>query len=131
MAFDPLFPEIPATTVAEIVDGYIFQNSYIATPFQRYFRASGAYDPFGGGTFMQNPFLYAGAQGGAIPPGGDVTVNRVQMITANKFDPNLYVKFIPVEEFGVTVLNNGPEARVGILEAYLEQMLEGLDFQIE
>ena len=47
MAFDPLFPEIPATTVNEIIDGIIYQNSYISTPLQRYFRASGAYDPFG------------------------------------------------------------------------------------
>src|SRR5574337_2093702 len=131
MAFDPLFPEIPATTVNEIIDGYIYQNSYIATPFQRYMRASGAYDPFGGGAAMQLPFLYAGAQGGAIFPGQDVSVNRTQMLTANEFSPKLYEKHIPVEEFGLEVLNTGPEARVGLLEAYLEQMLEGLDFQIE
>lgn len=131
MAFDPLFPEIPATTVNEIIDGIIYQNSYISTPLQRYFRASGAYDPFGGGAAMQLPFLYAGAQGGAIFPGQDVTVNRIQMLTANEFIPKLYEKHILVEEFGIQVLNSGPEARVGLLEAYLEQMLEGLDFQIE
>jgi hypothetical protein len=131
LAFDPLFPEIPATTVNEIIDGYIYQNSYIATPMQRYFRASGAYDPFGGGAAMQLPFLYAGAQGGAISPGSDVTLNRTQMLTANEFAPKLYEKHIPVEEFGLEVLNTGPNARVGLLEAYLEQMLEGLDFQIE
>ena len=113
------------------MDGYIYQNSYIATPMQRYFRSSGAYDPFGGGAHMQLPFLYAGAQGGAIAPGQDVTTNRVQMITANLFDPKLYAKWIPVEEFGLEVLNTGPNARVSLLEAYLEQMLEGLDFQIE
>ena len=115
----------------EIVDGYIWQNSYVATPMQRYFRASGAYDPFGGGAAMEVPFLYAGAQGGAIPPGQDVTVNRVQMITANLFSPKLYEKHIPVEEFSIQVLNTGANARIGLLEAYLEQMLEGMDFQIE
>lgn len=131
MSFDPLFPEIPATTLNELVDGYIWQNAYISTPFQRYFRASGAYNPFGGGAAMQFPHLYAGAQGGAIYPGQDVTVNRVQMLTAGLFQPKLYTKFILVEEFSISVLNKGPEARVKVLEAYLEQMMEGIDFQLE
>jgi hypothetical protein len=80
---------------------------------------------------MQFPHLYAGAQGGAIYPGQDVTVNRVQMLTAGLFQPKLYTKFILVEEFGLSVLNSGPEAKVKILEAYLEQMMEGIDFQLE
>ena len=129
--FGPLFPEVPATTLNELIDGYIFQNSYISTPLQRYFRASGAYNPFGGGAAMQFPHLYAGAQGGAIYPGQDVTVNRVQMLTAGLFQPKLYTKFILVEEFSLSVLNRGPEAKVKILEAYLEQMMEGIDFQLE
>ncbi len=129
--FAPLFPEIPATTLNELLDGYIWQNSYISTPLQRYFRASGAYNPFGGGAAMQFPHLYAGAQGGAIYPGQDVSVNRVQMLTAGLFQPKLYTKFILVEEFGLSVLNSGPEAKVKILEAYLEQMMEGIDFQLE
>lgn len=130
-AFGPLFPEIPAATLNELLDGYIYQNSYISTPLQRYFRASGAYDPFGGGAAMQIPQLYAGAQGGAIFPGQDVTVNRVQMLTAGLMQPKLYTKWILVEEFGLEVLNTGPEAKINILEAYLEQMMEGIDFQIE
>lgn len=129
--FGPLFPEVPATTLNELLDGYIWQNSYISTPLQRYFRASGAYNPFGGGAAMQFPHLYAGAQGGAIYPGQDVTVNRVQMLTAGLFQPKLYTKFILVEEFSLSVLNSGPEAKVKILEAYLEQMMEGIDFQLE
>ncbi len=131
MAFDPLFPEVPATTVNEFIDDYIWQNSYVATPLQRYFRASGAYNPFGGGAAMEVPYLYAGAQGGAIFPGQDVTVNRTQMITANLFSPKLYEKHLLVEEFQIKVLNRGPNARIKLLEAYLEQMMEGLDFQIE
>src|SRR5271154_227502 len=119
--FSPLFPEVPATTVNEIIDGLIYQNSYIATPWMRYMRASGAYDPFGGGAAMQFPHLYQGAQGGAICPGQDVTVNRVQMLTAGLFNPKLYEKHILVEEFSLEVLNTGIEARVSILEAYLNQ----------
>ena len=129
--FQPLFPEVPATTLNELVDGYIWQNSYISTPFQRYFRASGAYDPFGGGAAMQFPQLYAGAQGGAIFPGQDVAVNMVQMITAGVFLPKLYEKHFLINDFTLEVLNTGPEARVWLLEGYLNQMMEGIDFQIE
>jgi hypothetical protein len=132
MAFlAPMFPELTATTLNELVDGWIYQNSYISTPFQRHFRSSGAYRPFGGGAAMQFPQLYAGAGGGALYPGQDVTVNQVQMITAGTFQPKFYEKHILVNEFTLSVLNTGPEARVKILEAYLEQMIEGLDFQIE
>ncbi len=129
--FGPLFPEVPATTLNELLDGYIYQNSYISTPLQRYFRASGAYNPFGGGAAMQFPHLYAGAQGGALYPGQDVSVNQVQMLTAGLFQPKFYTKFILVNEFTTSVLNKGPEAKVKILEAYLEQIMEGIDFQLE
>ena len=129
--FGPLFPEVTATTLNELVDGYIYQNSYIGTPFQRYFRASGAYDPFGGGAGMQVPQLYAGAPGGAMFPGEDVTIVQQQMITASVFQPKTYGKYVLVNEFVTEVQNKGPEARVGLLEAYLNQMMEGIDFQIE
>ena len=64
--FGPLFPEVTATTLNELIDGYIYQNSYVSTAFQRYFRSSGAYDPFSGGAGMQVPQLYQGAPGGAM-----------------------------------------------------------------
>ena len=131
MPFDPLFPELTATTLNELADGYIFQNSFIATPFQRQASASGAYDPFGGGAQMQVPSIYAGLDGGFIEPGQDVTLTRKQVITASLFQPKLIEQHAPIEEFELSVLNTGPAARVGILESYLEQMLEGMDFQIE
>jgi hypothetical protein len=129
--FGPLFSEVPATTLNEIVDSYIFQNSYVGTAFQRYFRASGAYDPFGGGAGMQVPQLYQGAPGGAMFPGEDVTIVQQQMITASLFQPKSYGKYVLVNEFVTEVQNKGPEARVGILEAYLNQLMEGIDFQLE
>ena len=129
--FDPLFPEIPATTLAELADGYIWQNSFVETPFQRYMAYSGAYDPFGGGADMQVPSIYAPLQGGALAPGQSVTLTRKQIITASVFDPKFYSYYTPIEEFELEVLNRGPNARVGILETYLEQLIQGLDFQLE
>jgi hypothetical protein len=130
-AFSTLFPEVPATTLNELVDGLIWQNSYIGTAFQRYMRQSGAYDPFSGGAAMQVPDFFQGAQGGAIFPGQDVTVNQVQMITAGLFQPKLYEKHLLINEFTTEVLNTGPEARVSLLEAYISQMERGIDFQWE
>ena len=36
-----------------------------------------------------------------------------------------------MNDFVVEAQNKGPEARVALLEAYLNQMMEGIDFQIE
>ena len=131
MAFGPLFPELSATTLNELVDSYIYQNSYVGTPFQRYMRASGAYDPFGGGAGMQVPDLYQGVGGGALFPGEDITIMDEQVITASLFQPKAYAKYKLVNDFVIEAQNKGPEARVALLEAYLNQMTEGIDFQIE
>jgi hypothetical protein len=131
MAFGPLFPELSATTLNELVDSFIYQNSYVGTPFQRYMRASGAYDPFGGGAGMQVPDLYQGVGGGALFPGEDVTIMDEQVITASLFQPKAYAKYKLVNDFVIEAQNKGPEARVALLEAYLNQMTEGIDFQIE
>ena len=52
---DPIFSEIPASTLNEIKDGIVFDNFFVDTPLQRYFRAEGALDPFYGGAAMQVP----------------------------------------------------------------------------
>ena len=67
--------------------GTSIQNSYVGTPFQRYFRASERFDPFGGGAGMQVPQLYQGVGGGALFPGEDVTIVDEQVITASLFQP--------------------------------------------
>ena len=123
MPFGPLFPELSASTLNELVDGYIYQNSYVGTPLQRYFRASGAFDPFGGGAGMQVPDLYQGVGGGALFPGEDVTIVDEQVITASLFQPKAYAKYKLVNDFVVEAQNKGPEARVALLEAYLNQMM--------
>src|SRR5439155_23538632 len=82
---DPLFSEIPAGTLNEIKDGIVFDNFFVDTPLQRYFRAEGALDVFFGGAAMQAPFQYARLSGGAIAPGQDVAVTRRQILDAALF----------------------------------------------
>jgi hypothetical protein len=128
---DPLFSEIPASTLNEIKDGIVFDNFFVDTPLQRYFRAEGAVDPFFGGAAMQVPFQFARLSGGAIAPGQDVVVNRKQILDANLFVPKLYTGYAALEEFQLKVLNAGPEAKVDLYELYVETMTKGLNTDTE
>lgn len=128
---DPLFSEIPASTLNEIKDGIVFDNFFVDTPLQRYFRAEGAVDPFFGGAAMQVPFQFARLSGGAIAPGQDVVVNRKQILDANLFVPKLYTAYAALEEFQLKVLNAGPEAKVDLYELYVETMTKGLNTDTE
>jgi hypothetical protein len=128
---DPLFSEIPAGTLNEIKDGIVFDNFFVDTPLQRYFRAEGALDPFFGGAAMQVPFQFARLLGGAIAPGQDVVVTRRQILDAALFVPKLYTAYAPLEEFQLKVLNAGPEAKVDLYELYVETMTKGLNTDTE
>ena len=128
---DPLFSEIPASTLNEVKDGIVFDNFFVDTPLQRYFRAEGAVDPFFGGAAMQVPFQFARLSGGAIAPGQDVVVNRKQILDANLFVPKLYTGYAALEEFQLKVLNAGPEAKVDLYEMYVETLTKGLNTDTE
>jgi len=128
---DPLFSEIPASTLNEIKDGIVFDNFFVDTPLQRYFRAEGALDPFYGGAAMQVPFQFARLSGGAIAPGQDVAVTRRQILDAALFIPKLYTAFTGLEEFQLKVLNAGPEAKVDLYELYIETLTKGLNTDVE
>ena len=128
---DPLFSEIPASTLNEIKDGIVFDNFFVDTPLQRYFRSEGALDPFYGGAAMQVPFQFARLQGGAIAPGQDVQVTRRQILDAALFVPKLYTAFVALEEFQLKVLNAGPEAKVDLYELYIETLTKGINTDVE
>jgi hypothetical protein len=128
---DPIFSEIPASTLNEIKDGIVFDNFFVDTPLQRYFRAEGALDPFYGGAAMQVPFQFARLSGGAIAPGQDVSVTRKQILDAALFIPKLYTAFVALEEFQLKVLNAGPEAKVDLYELYIETLTKGLNTDVE
>lgn len=128
---DPLFSEIPASTLNEIKDGIVFDNFFVDTPLQRYFRAEGSLDLFYGGAAMQVPFQFARLSGGAIAPGQDVVVSRRQILDAALFIPKLYTAYVALEEFQLKVLNTGPEAKVDLYELYIETLTKGLNTDVE
>jgi hypothetical protein len=127
MAFDPSYDQISATTVADLKDDVVFDCFFVDTALQRKLRLSGALDDFTGGTVMQTPFFYNRVNGGAIAPGSDVNVTQVQIMAATGFVPKEYVEQVPINLWQTNVLNNGPAAKVKIVDGYMQNAVQALN----
>lgn len=127
MAFDPSYDQISATTVADLKDDIVYDCFFVDTALQRKLRLSGALDEFAGGTTMQTPFMYNRVNGGAVAPGADVIVSQVQILAATNFQPKEYVEQIPLNLFQTNVLNNGPAAKVKIVDSYMQNAVQALN----
>lgn len=119
MSADPIFDQISATTLADLKAGVVQDNFFIEGAWQRLTRYYHADDPFFGGTWMQEPFQYNRVNGGAYPPGSDVTVEQVQILAAMKFTPRAYKEDVPINMWQTEVLNAGPAAAVSTYDAYM------------
>ena len=134
---DPIFNELSATTRQDIKDGVVWNNYWVDTPLQDHFRRSGAFDDFTGGTFSQDPFLYAGPDGGGVDPGQSVTVTRKQIVAALGFTPRAYAAWFSVDDWEMSngehagVMNAGPNAAVDLYVTYLEGLTSRLNTFIE
>lgn len=137
MALDPIFNELSATTRNELRDGIVYNEFFVDTPFQDHLRREGAVDPFGGGTLMQEPFLYQPPDGGAVTPGQTITVTRKQIVAAMGFEPKAYATWFSVDDYEMSngehpgVINAGPNAAVDLYLTYLESLTEQLNTFIE
>ena len=127
MPFDPSYDQISATTVAEIKDDVVYDCFFVDTAFQRKLRLSGALDEFAGGTVMQTPFFYNRVNGGAIAPGSDVNISQQNIIAATAFVPKEYVEQVPLNLWQTNVLNNGAQAKVKIVDAYMQNAVQALN----
>ena len=126
MSADPLFDQLSATTLAEMVRDAVQDNFFIDGAWQRLMRYYAVNDPFAGGIFMQEPFQYDRVNGGAYQPGADVQVVQKQIIAAMGFPPRAYKEDIPINLWQTEVINNGPAAAVSIYDAYMENAVESL-----
>ena len=125
--FDPSFDQISATTLADLKEDIVIDNFFVDTALQRKLRLSGALDEFTGGTIMQTPIFYNRVNGGAIPPGSDVNVAQVQIMTALAFVPKEYVEQVPLNLWQTNVLNNGPAAKVKIIDGYMQNAVQAMN----
>lgn len=127
LAADPTFDQIAATTLAELRDDILYDNFFVDTAWLRKLRVSGALEEFLGGTLMQTPFQYDRVNGGAIAPGSDITVMQKQIIAATAFVPKEYVEQVPLNLFQTNVVNNGPQAKVKLVDAYMTNAVQALN----
>src|SRR3954468_16465373 len=110
MAADPLFDQVSAGTLADLRRDAVQDNFFIDGAWQRLMRYYGTNDPYLGGLFMQEPFMYNRVNGGAYQPGADVQVSEVQVLGAMGFPPRAYKEDIALNLFQIGVVNNGPAA---------------------
>jgi hypothetical protein len=133
MAIDPLFDQMSSTTLAEMQRSVVYDNFFIDGAWQRLVRYYAIQDPFTGGLFMQEPFIFNRIFGGASTPGADRQVMQQQIIGALAFTPKQYTHDIPWSEWDTEVINAGPAAAVPILDAYYQNAVESAstDFNID
>jgi hypothetical protein len=130
---DPLFDQLSASTLAEMQRDIVQDNFFIDGAWQRIMRYYAIHDPFTGGLFMQEPFIFARINGGASTPGADRQVVQKQILGAMGFTPREYTHDIPWSEWDTEVLNAGPAAAVPILDMYYQNAVESAstDFNID
>ena len=133
MPTDPLYNEIEAGNLESVRKNVVFQNFFVATPFQAKLRKAGVLDPFLGGNGMYEGFIYGRLQGAALAPGSTVTVTRQQTNTGFKMQPKAYASWAPFDDWELDdgsgtggVINSGPSR---IINQYTV-MMEGLTDQI-
>jgi len=94
-------------------------NFFIEGAWQRLTRYYHAEDPFFGGTWMQEPFMYNRVNGGAYAPGANVEVEQIQILTAMAFTPRAYKQDVPINMWVTEVINAGPAAAVSTYDTYM------------
>ncbi len=124
MAADPLFDQISATTLASMRSDVVQDNFFIDGAWQRLTRYYHAEDPFFGGTWMQEPFMYDRVNGGAYAPGSDVEVEQKQILAAMAFTPRAYKEDVPINMLVTEVINAGPAAAVSTYDTYMTNAVQ-------
>jgi hypothetical protein len=123
---DPSFDQLSATTLASMQRDAVQDNFFVDGAWQRLMRYYAVNDPFTGGLFMQEPFMYDRVNGGAYQPGSDVQVVQKQIMAAMGFPPRAYSEDIPFNLWQTQVINKGPAAQVSIYDAYLENAVQSM-----
>jgi hypothetical protein len=123
---DPLFDQISATTLADLRRDAVQDNFFVEGAWQRITRYYHAEDPFFGGTWMQEPFMFNRVNGGAYNPGQDVEVAQVQILAAMAFQPRAYKEDVPINMWQTEVINAGPAAAVSTYDTYMTNAVQAL-----
>lgn len=123
---DPLFDQISATTLADMSRDAVQDNFFVEGAWQRLTRLYNQNDPYTGGLFMMEPFMYDRVNGGAYPPGSDVEVVQKQILASMAFTPRAYKEDVPINLWQTEVINSGPAAAVSIYDTYMTNAVQAL-----
>lgn len=126
MALDPSFDILSATTLADLRRDAVQDNFFVDGAWQRVIRYYASLDPYTGGTFMQEPFMYNRVNGGGYYPGADVVVVENQILAATQFPPRFYKEDLPFNLAQTEAINAGPAAAVSIWDAYHTNAVQAL-----
>lgn len=123
---DPLFDQLSASTLQDLRRDAVQDNFFVDGAWQRVMRFYASNDPFLGGLFMTEPFMYDRVNGGAYQPGQDVQVTQKQVLAAMAFPPKFYKEDLAFNLAQIGVINNGPAAAVSIYDMYYENAMQAL-----
>lgn len=129
---DPTYGgDLTAGTLNDMVMATAYQNFFVDTPKQAWFRAVGAVNPFDGGVLMQEPFVMGRPVGGAAAPGTSFNITQVQQLAAMAFNMRLYSELLMLETFSLDVQNRGEAAKVDLMDLYIENCIAATNTDIE
>jgi hypothetical protein len=121
---DPSFDQLSASTLADLRRDAVQDNFFVDGAWQRLVRFYASQDPYLGGLFMQEPFMYNRVNGGAYFPGADVVVQEVQVLAAMQFPPRFYKEDLAFNLAQIGVINSGPAAAVSIYDMYYQNAVQ-------
>jgi hypothetical protein len=124
---DPTYDIISASTLADMKADIVYDEFFVESSTQRKLRASGALDPYLGGSVMQEPFQYDRVAGGAVAPGADVNVLQRQILAATAFQPKKYEEQVPLNLWQTNVINAGPAGKVKLADLYMTNAVQALN----
>jgi hypothetical protein len=125
MAYDPALDELSATTLYEIYPRVVQDNFFNDVAFLAYIRDH-CLATFGGGSTMQQTFLYAPLITSSYGIGAQFNLDKVQTIAGTRFDPKYYVSIYPEYMENIDVLNVGPNAVFSLLNLNLANMMNSI-----
>ena len=122
---DPYIDELSATTLQEIYPQVVQDNFFNDVAFLAYMRDH-CLATFGGGSAMQQTFLYAPLNTNSYGIGAQFNLDKVQTIAGTRFDPKYYVSIYPEYMENIDVLNVGPNAVFSLLSINMANMMNSI-----
>lgn len=122
---DPYIDELSATTLYEIYPRVVEDEYFNDVAFLAYIRDH-CMAAFGGGSTMQQTFLYNPLNTQSYGIGAQFNLDKVQTIAGTRFDPKYYVSIYPEYMENIDVLNVGTNAVFSLLDINMANLLNSI-----